>query len=248
MVVVVVARQVVDVARADERAADLAREAHDPLVHLVLLGDAVDLDLHVDVLAAHGLEEIVEMGAGIGGALLDDPAREARLEAARQRDQALRVALQEPDVDVGLAPAESLEEAGRGELHQVAEALVGAREERQVVALAPAVGRRVVVDEVGLHADDRLDPGLLARLVVVDGAVHGAVIGDAERGHAELGGPLGHRIDRALRGLLLDLAMAVEQRILAVDVQMYDRSAQDIHLASGTRCQRAAFADFASSA
>ena len=73
VVVVVVARQVVDVAGADERAADLARKAHDPLIHLVLLGDAVDLDLHVDVLGAQGLDEIVEMGAGVGGALLEDP-------------------------------------------------------------------------------------------------------------------------------------------------------------------------------
>ncbi len=114
-----------------------------------------------------------------------------------------------------------------------------------MVALAPAVGGRVVVDQVGLHPDDRLDPGLLARLVVVDSTVHGAVIGEAEGRHAELRGPFRHGIDGALRGLLLDLAVAVEQRILAVDVQMYDGSAQDVHLASETRCQLAAFAEFA---
>ncbi len=112
MVVVVVAGQVVDVARADERPADLPREAHDAFVHLVLLGDAVDLDLHVEVVAPDGLCEVVEMGAGVGRALLEDPPREARLQAARQGNEALRVALQEAHIDVGLPAPEPLEEPG----------------------------------------------------------------------------------------------------------------------------------------
>ena len=50
-----------------------------------------------------------------------------------------------------------------------------------------------VVDQVGLEPDDRLDPGRLARLVVLDRAVHHAVVGEAERGHVELGGAGGER-------------------------------------------------------
>ena len=52
---------------------------------------------------------------------------------------------------------------------------------------------------------------LAGRLVVLDRAVHDAVVGQPERGLAEVGGALGER---------LDLARAVEQRVLGVDVQM----------------------------
>ena len=185
MVVVVVPRQIVDVAGADQGAADLPGEADDPFVHLVLLGDAVDLDLHVEVVAPDRLDQVVEVRTGIGGSLLQDPPRQARLEAAGERDQAGGVAFEQVDVDVCLAAPEALQEAGRRQLHEVAEALVRAGEEREVVALAAAVRGAVVVDEVGLHPDDGLDSHLLARLVVVDGAVHGPVIGDPEGGHAQ---------------------------------------------------------------
>ena len=50
-------------------------------------------------------------------------------------------------------------------------------------ALRTAIG--VVVDEVDLAADDRLDAVLLGRLVELDGAVHHAVVGEPERRLAE---------------------------------------------------------------
>ena len=68
-----------------------------------------------------------------------------------------------------------------------------------------------IVDEVGLEPDDRFDPVLLAGLVEVDGAVHHAVVGEPEGGLPELRGPRRHRVD---------LAGAVEQRVLAVGVEM----------------------------
>ena len=49
---VVLAAQVVDVAGADERSAQLPGDTHDPLVALVLEGEAVALELEVHVLAA----------------------------------------------------------------------------------------------------------------------------------------------------------------------------------------------------
>ena len=73
VVVVVLAAQVVHVAGADERAADLARDPHDPLVGLVLLGDAVLLDLEVDVLGAEDLDQVVDVRARLGVAALDEP-------------------------------------------------------------------------------------------------------------------------------------------------------------------------------
>ena len=92
VVVVVLAAQVVHVAGADERPADLARDAHDPLVGLVLVGDAVLLDLEVDVLGAEGLQQVVGVGARLGVAAVDEALAEARGQAAGQRDDALAVA------------------------------------------------------------------------------------------------------------------------------------------------------------
>ena len=81
-----------------------------------------------------------------------------------------------------------------------------------------------IVDQVGLEPEDRLDPVLAAGLVVLDRAVHDAVVGEPERRHAELRRALGHR---------LDLAGAVEQRVLAVDVQVDCRGAHRAIIATG---------------
>ena len=72
-------------------------------------------------------------------------------------------------------------------------------------------GGRVVVDEVDLAADDRLDAVLVARLVELDRAVHHAVIGEPQGRLVERRRALGERFD---------LARAVEQRVLGVHVQM----------------------------
>ena len=116
-------------------AAELAGDPGDPLVGLVLLGDPVDLELEVDVLGAEDAEQVVDVGAGLVGPVLDDPPAEARLQAAGERDHALGVALEHLQVDVGLAAGEALEEAGRAELDEVAEAGVVGGQQRQVVAL-----------------------------------------------------------------------------------------------------------------
>jgi hypothetical protein len=92
VVLVVVPGQVVDVAGGDERAAHLARDAHDRLVGLVLGRDPVLLDLEVHVLRAEHLHQLVHVIARLGRQVVDDPAAEARLEAARERDDALGVA------------------------------------------------------------------------------------------------------------------------------------------------------------
>ena len=69
----------------------------------------------------------------------------------------------------------------------------------------------MVVHEVDLAADDRLDAVLGARLVQLHRAVHHAVVGETEGGLLELRGALGERVD---------LAGAVEQGVLGVHVQM----------------------------
>jgi hypothetical protein len=66
-----------------------------------------------------------------------------------------------------------------------------------VVALvADGVGTDVV-DQVGLEPDDRLDAVLAAGLVVVDRAVHHAVVGEPQSGLLERCRPLGEGLDLA---------------------------------------------------
>ena len=157
VVVVVLLAEVVHVGGGDERAAHLPRELRDRLVDLLLLGDAVALDLEVDVLGAEHLHELVEVGARLRQPALDDAAAGAGGEAAGERDDALGVAGEAVEVDARLAAVEALEEAGARELDEVAEALVGGGEQRQVVALDLALAHRAVVDEVRLEPEDRLD-------------------------------------------------------------------------------------------
>ena len=213
MVVEVLAAQVVDVGGPDQRPVQLAGEADDALVGLVLLGDPVLLHLEVDLLGAEGLDQVVEVGARVVGALLDQAAAEARLQAAGEDDNPLGVLCEQLHVDVRLASREALEEAGRGELDQVGEAGVVLGQQGQVVALVAdlLLDRLAVVDEVGLEPDDRFDAVLLAGLVELDRAVHHAVVGEPQRRLPQLGGPCRHRVD---------LAGAVEQRVLAVGMKM----------------------------
>ena len=80
-----------------------------------------------------------------GRIAVDEPPAEARLEAAGQGDDAGGMALEQRQVDVALAALVALEEAGRGELHEVPQPLVAAGEQRQVVALvADGVGCEVI--------------------------------------------------------------------------------------------------------
>ena len=171
------------------------------------------------------------MGPGVRGPLLDQATSQTRLKAAREGDHAIRVPLEQLEVDARLATAEAFEEAGRGERDQVAKAGVGGGQQGEVVALTPPVGAATIVDQVGLEADDRLDPVRRAGLVVLDGAVHDPVIGEPQRRHPQLRGPGRHATD---------LAGAVEQRVLAVDMQV-DRCAATSDHFNRPRCHRPAF-------
>ena len=76
MVRVILAAEVVDVCGRHQRSSELAREADDPLVGLLLLRQLVGLDLEVHVLAAEDADQVVEVSAGVCGTLLDQAAAE----------------------------------------------------------------------------------------------------------------------------------------------------------------------------
>ncbi len=207
------------------RPPSFARDALDPLVALLLGGQPVLLQLEVDVLGAEDAEQLVGVGARVLGAVFGEALAEAGGEAAGERDHALGVARDLLEVDGRLAALQPLQEAGGGELDEVAVAGVVGGQQREVVALArfprrvgsdprwvgSGGGRGVVVHEIDLAADDRLDAVLGARLVELHRAVHHAVVGETEGGLLELRGALGEGVD---------LAGAVEQGVLGVHVQM----------------------------
>ena len=110
-----------------------------------------------------------------------------------------------------------VEAIGRGvryDAHEVAVAAIVLCEQDHVIELGTLVTReRGIGREVDLAADDGLDAGLDGRLVELRAAVHVAVIGDGNCGHAELLGP---------RAELADARRAIEQRILRMHVQVHE--------------------------
>src|SRR6266540_5332908 len=88
-------------------------------------------------------------------------------------------------------------------------------------AARPHLARR----HVHLDADDRLDAGLFALLVELDRPVQRPVIGQRERAHPKLGDVFDER---------LDLRVAVEQRVLRMDVQMDEIRGHRPHRGMGT--------------
>ena len=145
---------------------------------------------------------------GVLGPVLLERLADAAGEAAGERDQAARVALEQLPVDARLRVV-ALEVAERAELDQVRVAGVRLGQQRQVRVAARA--RVAVVGDVDLAADDRLDPLVARGLVEVDRAGERAVVGERHRRHLELGRAGGERGDPA---------RPVEDRVLAVDVQV----------------------------
>jgi hypothetical protein len=217
---VVLPAQVVNVGRRHERPAKLPCCSDDALIGLLLLRQPIGLDLEVDVVRPEDTQEVVGMGAGIGRPLLHEAPAEARLEASGEGDHPFRMAVQELHVHTRLAPPESLEEAGRSELDEVPKARVRSRHQGQVIALEALCGAPTIVDQIRLQSQDRLDSVLPAGLVVLDRPVHHPVIGEPESRHTQLRRTGRQPAVRAVRVLHGDLARAIEQRVLAVNVQV----------------------------
>ena len=200
--------EVVHVAGRDERQARLARELRQAGVDPRLDLEARVLHLDVGRVAPEDLREPVEVGAGVVGPVLLERLADAAGEAAGERDQSLRVPLEQLPVDPRLVVV-ALEVAGRGELDQVRVAGVVLGEQREVrVALLLRVA---VLGDVELAAENRLDSDLARLLVELDRAGERAVIGERHRRHLELGragGEPGYA------------ARPVENRVLGVDVQV----------------------------
>ena len=170
------------------------------------------LDLDVEVLLAEDLNHQVHLRTGGTLVAAHDRLVDAAGQAAAEGDQALRVLLQQVEVDARLVVV-ALEVAEGDQLDQVVVPLEVLGEQRQVGPVAASGGllRAPILDEVDLAADDRLDACLRGGPVEVDGARHGAVVRDRDRRHLELHGALDQ---------LADTAGAIENRVLGVAVEV----------------------------
>ncbi len=191
--------------------------------------EAVVHELEEVVVAA---QDVLVVGGGLaGGVVVAVPQVDLDLArgAAGGADDPRGVPREQLAVHAGLLE-EAVLPGARAEAEQVVHPLRRLAEQRHVrvgAAGADVVGPAVVeVDallvgagrrarcEVGLRADDRLDPGGLRLLVELVGAEHVAVVGHRHRRLAELGGPLGQL--RQPRG-------TVEHGVLGVHVQVDER-------------------------
>ena len=120
---------------------------------------------------------------------------------------------QEVAVDAGLI-VEAVQAGAGYQPDEVAVAGEVAGEQGEVEGAAVEGGVAVGVGaggDVNLAADDRADALVAGGQVEVGGGVHGAVVGDGDRVHAERGGALDE---------VGDAAEAVEQAEFAVDVEV----------------------------
>ena len=204
---------VVQVVGDHERETDLRRQSEQLLVEPALLGQAVVLQLQEEVVAP---QDVAVLAGDVAGELpvvdlegLGDLAAQARAEP----DQPLAVLREVLAVDPRLVVVAVDVGVGR-EAAQVLVAAVVLRQqdevERLAVGLALLVGHRPAGD-VGLDADDRLDPLVPGGLVERHRAVEGAVVRDGHRIHALRG----RRVDQ-----LRDPAEAVKQAEFGVDVEV----------------------------
>src|SRR5213079_2359980 len=127
----VVGEQVVDVAGRDGRDARARGELDELRDELLLHRQVRVLELDVDRVAPEDLREPVELGRGVLRPSLFQRLAHSSGEAAAERDDTLRVPLEELPVDARLVVV-ALEVAERAELDQVRVALVRLGEQSEV--------------------------------------------------------------------------------------------------------------------
>ncbi len=226
MGVVVRRAQVVHVVVGHERQIELAGQPDQVRVDPLLLQDVVPLQLDEEAGLAplvgaerlrvppRLLDRLLEVGLVLPLLVLHEVMSDRAAEVTVDGDQPLAPLGQGRAVHAG-AVVEAVQIGVRGELEQIAPALIGFREQHEVESAgAGGAGRpleAITGRDVRFDSQDRLDAGSAGRAVELDGAEEVAVIGDGHRVHAQLG----HPIDQAA-----DAVAAVEERVLGVQVQV----------------------------
>ena len=196
---------VVAVAGGNSRDARLLSHAQGGLGDLLLDLEAVALHLDEIPIIKHLLKPAGDLvGLGelllLAGANADQRTGKLAGEAAGEADQALRTLREDLAVDAGLK-VEALQRRGGGELEQVLKAGSVLGQQREVVArllLAAGVFLEAAAgSDIGLVAHDRVDARPFAGLIKLERSMQVAVVGERQRVHPQLSGPLDQLFDLA---------------------------------------------------
>ena len=212
----VVLLDIVDVVGGDALEPELLGPRYELAVDLGLLGNAVVLELQIEVPGPKGLLEEIDRVPRALEIVLENGLRDLAGEAAAQADQALPVGGQEFLVDARLVVVAL--QMGRG--HQLDQVLVtdlvAGQQHQMVIDIAHAAGSLLLLESrsrsnIHLAAQDGLDAGLLGCRVKLDGPEHVAVVSHGHGGEVQFLGP-GHQP--------VETAGGVEQGELGVQVKM----------------------------
>ena len=244
--IVVLLAEEVRVVVADQRQAELLGDLLEERVDaLLVVHVALELDVEARLAGSVRAERLgmplrfLDRGLPVlllvGADELLQVERDARTEVAVDGDQPA-VELRERGLVHARLVVEAVDEGIARELEEVAPAVEVLRQEHQVEAAIGHAGVGAVAavarGHVGLDAEDRLDAHLLGRHVELERAEEVAVVGDGHRVHAEL-------LD-AVDQLLQPVA-AVEERVLAVKVQVDETRTGSLRAGRGGRGIRAGF-------
>ena len=211
--------EVVRVVGRDQRVAELARDLDEAAVDHVLFGHAVAHDLDVEPVA-EDVSERLRVFLRRLVVVLEQRRGHQRRHAARQDDEPFVVLREQIQIDPRLVVI-AFEKAFGDQRREVLVTHVAGGEQRDVRLVAHGAVEPSARCDVRLAADDGRQPDILGRIVELDRSEHDAVVRERDS-------------RRALRLRLateaVDAASAVEQRVLAVDVQMDERAQRKANL------------------
>ncbi len=211
--------QVVGVVRRDERVVELARQLDEALVDDLFFRHPVAHDLDVEPVAEDVAEHLrVLLRRRV--VVLEQRRRDHRGHAAGEDDQPFVMLRQQIHVDPRLVVV-ALEETGRDQRREISIAGVARGEQGDVRFIAHGAVESAARGDVGLAPDDRDEPLRLRRVVELDRAEHHPVVRERDAGRS---------VGVRLLAQRVDAARAVQQRVLAVDMQMDERTQRKANL------------------
>ncbi len=210
--VVVVLAEIMRVVGGDKRDVELFFQAEKIGVNLLLELKALVLDFKEEVAAA---EDVLVLACGAPRALvvvLHQVLRKLAGEAAGEADESRGVLGKVLLRDAGLA-VEAVQRGFAGDADQVAVALlVFSKHEQGVIVVALRIGAVVLLlADVELAAENGLDALLLRGLKEMHGSIDVAVVGDGDRGLADVL----HALDE-----LVHIAGAVEEGKVSMEMEV----------------------------
>ena len=174
--------QIVGVVGDHHGQACLLVDAQDALVHHPLVGDAVILELQIEVVLPEDLRELQGIGLGVVILPVTQSPRDLSRQAGAEGNKSSAVGPQQLQINAGL----DIKALHKGHGHQIAEIpvpLLVPAQQHQMAALRVEFMDLVKASaflgsHIDLAADDRLDALSLTGSVEIDSSIHNTVVCD----------------------------------------------------------------------